>query len=185
MLVHTDLNKSTRLNRVSYGNFSKAISLNIQTNYYSSKIENTKDIQHLNGNRICQMTCNPLIKSEDFCHCADEVEISKEYMCGLDNDICLKKFCVGYHCKNGRCLVNNVRCNSINDCGDRSDEKFCEVICSKNTHLCEGKCIPRTKICNEFIIGGHDLSYEYPGPEMKPSLNQMLEIGDFYDEYPI
>ncbi|KII63113.1 hypothetical protein RF11_01863 [Thelohanellus kitauei] len=71
-------------------------------------------------NTTCQIICNPLIKTEDFCYCADETETSKEYMCAKDDSQCLSK------CKNGQCRRNNVRCNSVDDCGDQSDEEKCE-----------------------------------------------------------
>ncbi|KII75164.1 hypothetical protein RF11_10459 [Thelohanellus kitauei] len=126
MLVHTNLNKSTRLNRVSYANFSESISLNVHTQYFSSKFKNIIEIYHQYHNTTCQIICDPLIKSESFCHCVDAPERSREYMCDLyDAEY---KLCVGFKCKNGKCLLNNVRCNGINDCGDRSDESNCEGI---------------------------------------------------------
>ncbi|KII67744.1 hypothetical protein RF11_16218 [Thelohanellus kitauei] len=82
-----DLNRSSRLNRVSYGNFSKATSLDIQINYFSGVFYDQIEIQLPYRNTTCQYICNPLIKKDDFCYCIDEVDTNKEYMC--DDAKCL------------------------------------------------------------------------------------------------
>ncbi|KII72730.1 hypothetical protein RF11_10320 [Thelohanellus kitauei] len=117
-LVHTDLKKSRRLNRVSYVDFTMAHQLNIQTDYYS-------DIQHQLGSIKCNFECDPLIRSKSICYCVDEVKAIDDYMCATNDFECLNFLCVGFACNNGRCLLNNVRCDSINDCGDASDEVRC------------------------------------------------------------
>ncbi|KII60366.1 Low-density lipoprotein receptor-related protein 2 [Thelohanellus kitauei] len=121
MLVHTDLNGSVRLDRVSYIDFANAIALNIHTIYISK-------IRFSYGNTTCQYICDPLIKSEDFCYCVDEVNTHREYMCAEADTDCLSEFCVGFMCKNGKCLSNNVRCNGKDDCDDNSDEENCKSI---------------------------------------------------------
>ncbi|KII72855.1 Prolow-density lipoprotein receptor-related protein 1 [Thelohanellus kitauei] len=170
ILVHTNLNESRRLDRVSYSNFSDAIDLKIQTQYYS-------DIHYPYGNTTCRFTCDMLIKSEDFCYYSDEVETSNEYMCDKSDAKCLKKFCVGFTCGTGKCLSNNIRCNGIDDCGDGSDEANCTKICLIDEHLCQGKCISNEKIC-------HDLVYRYPGTRMMHGVKKNRRIDDFYHYSP-
>ncbi|KII62565.1 Suppressor of tumorigenicity 14 protein [Thelohanellus kitauei] len=148
-LIHTDLNKSRRLNRVS-------------------------KIHYPHGNTTCKFICDPLIKSEDFCYCVDEVKTYKEYICSMYNAKCLNKLCVGFKCGNGKCRRNNVRCNMIDDCGDSSDESNCTDFCPKNKHLCKGKCISKAIICS-------DLSYKYPKTRKEGVVRQISEMEGFYD----
>ncbi|KII61883.1 Vacuolar protein sorting/targeting protein 10 [Thelohanellus kitauei] len=126
-------------------------------------IENPIEINHPYGSSMCQYTCNPLIRTADFCYCSDSNESPKEYMCKEGDAKCLNKLCVGFRCNNGQCRRNNIRCDRIDDCGDNTDEKNCDQTCSDNKHLCQGKCILKSKICP-------DLSYEYLDPDMPESV---------------
>ncbi|KII63561.1 Low-density lipoprotein receptor-related protein 6 [Thelohanellus kitauei] len=183
MLVHTDITRLTRLNRASYRKYSNVTSLNIFTNYFSSNLKNQIELHHQYHNTTCQFICDPLIKSENFCYCDNDIETLKEYMCDTYDVGCLSKLnlnydklCVGYKCENGKCLKNNVRCNSLNDCGDLSDEEKCKRMCSVDKHLCEGKCIPKSTICP-------DLSYEYPSKHIPGVFRKRSRIDDFYDNF--
>ncbi|KII70720.1 hypothetical protein RF11_09055 [Thelohanellus kitauei] len=91
MLVHADLKSLTLLHRVSYVNFSNAMELTIQTNYSSSFVEYNKEILYPHGKTKCQFTCNPLIATEDFCYCSDDVEKAKIYICPNDDFTCLSE----------------------------------------------------------------------------------------------
>ncbi|KII60363.1 Low-density lipoprotein receptor-related protein 4 [Thelohanellus kitauei] len=167
MLVHTDLNGSRRLNRVSYNNFSKSIALNIQTKFFQKT-------RHPYQNTTCQFICDPLIKAENFCYCIDSVDTDRGYVCNDDDSACLNQFCVVFKCKNGHCPFNNVRCNSVDDCGDGSDEENCKKKCSINQHLCKKKCMPISTICD-------DVTYEYPTKNITGVFlhsNQVGELGD-------
>ena len=44
-----------------------------------------------------------------------------------------------FECANGRCVDIHKRCNSINDCGDNSDETFCQSAMSTQMPL---KAVP-------------------------------------------
>ncbi|KII71673.1 hypothetical protein RF11_11475 [Thelohanellus kitauei] len=83
--------------------------------------EYNEEILHPYGNIRCQYTCNPLISTEDFCYCVDEVESSKQFICQEADFTCLS-----FKCNNGKCPRNNIRCNSVDDCGDNSDEIGCD-----------------------------------------------------------
>ncbi|KII70741.1 Suppressor of tumorigenicity 14 protein [Thelohanellus kitauei] len=37
----------------------------------------------------------------------------------------LGRVCAGFQCNNSKCLINNVKCNGIDECGDGSDEADC------------------------------------------------------------
>ncbi|KII60374.1 Prolow-density lipoprotein receptor-related protein 1 [Thelohanellus kitauei] len=169
MLVHLDLHRSSRVNLVSYGNFSKAMSLNIQTHYFA-------EIHRPYGQSWCKYVCDPLIKSHNFCYCSDDVETLREYMCNRNDVLCLYKLCLGYKCKNGQCLLNNVRCNSVDECGDSTDEILCTKTCRASEHLCKGKCIPRHKICDE-------VTYKYPIMTNKGVFRNSSYMANFNAKY--
>ncbi|KII60471.1 Low-density lipoprotein receptor-related protein 3 [Thelohanellus kitauei] len=170
ILVHTDLNASGRLNRVSYSDFSEVIDLKILTRHYS-------EIRHPYGVTTCRYTCDVLKKSENFCFCIYEIQTIKEYICARLDVTCLKKFCVGFMCENGKCLRNNIRCNTIDDCGDGSDEANCTQLCPNDKHFCKGQCISNDKIC-------HDFSYRYPPTTMTDVFSRSHRISDFYHNSP-
>ncbi|KII66225.1 hypothetical protein RF11_14747 [Thelohanellus kitauei] len=80
------------------------------------------ELHETHGESLCQYTCDPLIASENFCYCIDALKTSEQYMCNsYDDDLC-----VGFKCLNGKCPLNNVRCNSVDDCEDGTDEANCE-----------------------------------------------------------
>ncbi|KII69207.1 hypothetical protein RF11_04808 [Thelohanellus kitauei] len=67
MLVDIDLNNPSRLNR---------------THYFSSMRIYQTETPHRYGNTTCELTCDPLISSQDICYCVDQVKQTKEYICG-------------------------------------------------------------------------------------------------------
>ncbi|KII68311.1 Prolow-density lipoprotein receptor-related protein 1 [Thelohanellus kitauei] len=149
MLIHLDLKQPFRLNLVSHKSFANAVELNTFTHYMSKMTHKINDTE-------CMFICNTLIKSDDFCYCPDSFTLSKQHFCEYD-DTCLGKICVGFKCENRKCLRNSVKCNGVDDCGDRSDEIGCERICHISEHLCEGECISKTKLCPTTSF-----EYNYP-----------------------
>ncbi|XP_059177964.1 low-density lipoprotein receptor-related protein 8-like [Physella acuta] len=55
-----------------------------------------------------------------------------------------------FMCPNGGCFPNLFRCNSLNDCGDNSDEEDCPPDCGhENAFRCtNGQCIPSFYVCD-------------------------------------
>jgi len=51
-----------------------------------------------------------------------------------------------FECDNGNCISPCQVCNGFNNCGDRSDERYCQGMCSSPHHfLCDnGKCVRST-----------------------------------------
>ncbi|KTG37210.1 hypothetical protein cypCar_00029349 [Cyprinus carpio] len=56
-------------------------------------------------------------------------------------------------CYNRRCVANNRFCDGMDDCGDNSDEAFCNnVTCAASESSCQdGTCIPISSWCNQVI----------------------------------
>jgi len=59
-----------------------------------------------------------------------------------------------YECDNGHCITPCQVCNGFNNCGDRSEERYCNGDCNGPHHfLCDnGKCFRHTVRCD----GGDD-----------------------------
>eukprot|EP00731_Ephydatia_muelleri_P017359 Em0010g457a len=53
-----------------------------------------------------------------------------------------------FQCNNQRCIDNSKRCNSLNDCGDGSDEFGCDSCSSTNFRCKNGRCISSSNVCN-------------------------------------
>ena len=57
-----------------------------------------------------------------------------------------------FQCDNGVCISMSLKCNSINECGDWSDERGCQTptpTCAFNEFTCRsGRCIPTSWACD-------------------------------------
>ena len=52
-----------------------------------------------------------------------------------------------FQCRNGKCIDANWRCDSLDDCGDMSDEQKCP--CRSNQMTCDnGECVNKIWICD-------------------------------------
>ncbi|GBN54098.1 hypothetical protein AVEN_69429-1 [Araneus ventricosus] len=62
----------------------------------------------------------------------------------------------GFKCMNGKCLSASQFCNKNNDCGDSSDEKYCDVdpatSCPLGWYRCPvmRRCIPSYWMCDGY-----------------------------------
>ncbi|CDQ88389.1 unnamed protein product [Oncorhynchus mykiss] len=67
-----------------------------------------------------------------------------------DNRICRRGFRA---CYNQRCVANGRFCDGVDDCGDNSDEAFCNnVTCVSSESSCQdGSCITGSAWCNQVI----------------------------------
>uniref|UniRef100_A0A3Q2C7L2 EGF-like domain-containing protein n=1 Tax=Cyprinodon variegatus TaxID=28743 RepID=A0A3Q2C7L2_CYPVA len=92
-------------------------------------------------------------------HCKDKSDEKQSY-CGEYNLSLCKTFSFflflifGYRrCANGRCVGHNSWCNGQDDCGDNSDEIFCNTtLCSADQFQCrDGSCISNSSKCNQKV----------------------------------
>ncbi|KAJ7335677.1 hypothetical protein JRQ81_013618 [Phrynocephalus forsythii] len=89
------------------------------------------------GNNQC---INPWELCDQHKDCEDG---SDEANCPLSN--CL----VGqWQCKNRICIMEDWKCNDIDNCGDHSDEDICAHCTEGMTHCDKGKCILNSMVCN-------------------------------------
>ncbi|KII73463.1 Low-density lipoprotein receptor-related protein 4 [Thelohanellus kitauei] len=101
----------------------------------------------------CPFFCQPIAADDVSCGCPPPtIPVDKTCICPKSNPNCKMPQCVGFQCKNSKCLLNNVRCNGVNDCGDNSDEIGCEDKCSSGTHLCGTKCLIKDAVCGPVEI---------------------------------
>ncbi|XP_039201140.1 low-density lipoprotein receptor-related protein 2-like [Crotalus tigris] len=69
---------------------------------------------------------------------------------GSDEANCSPSSCLDgqWQCKNKVCIMEDWKCNGIDNCGDHSDEEFC-VNCPETMFHCDkGKCILESLMCN-------------------------------------
>ncbi|KII64342.1 Vacuolar protein sorting/targeting protein 10 [Thelohanellus kitauei] len=101
----------------------------------------------------CPYFCHLSSNDEVICGCPYPMAlVNNKCLCPKDHTNCKMPICVGFRCENSKCLLNNVRCNGVNDCGDNSDEINCERICSSETHLCRNKCFDKDAVCGPLDI---------------------------------
>ncbi|CAM5106509.1 unnamed protein product [Eretmochelys imbricata] len=95
--------------------------------------------------------------------CIDPWEICdlhKDCEDGSDEANCPQNHCLPgqWQCKNKVCIMEDWKCNGINNCGDSSDEEVC-AHCPEGMIQCdEGKCILESLMCNkaEDCLDGTD-----------------------------
>ncbi|XP_072847960.2 uncharacterized protein LOC110070575 isoform X1 [Pogona vitticeps] len=91
----------------------------------------------------CQGT-NQCINPWEWCDQHKDCEDgSDEANCPLNN--CLPG---QWQCKNKICIMEDWKCNGIDDCGDNSDEEICVSCPEGMTHCDKGKCILNSLMCN-------------------------------------
>nr|XP_020668309.1 low-density lipoprotein receptor-related protein 3 isoform X4 [Pogona vitticeps] len=95
-----------------------------------------------------------------------------------------------FHCLNGKCIPSTWKCNSMDECGDNSDEKNCTVppteaqtsICPSGTFQCSiahsTKCLLNELKCNS-VKDCSDGSDE----ENCPDLSCGKRLGNFYGSF--
>ncbi|KII61327.1 Prolow-density lipoprotein receptor-related protein 1 [Thelohanellus kitauei] len=114
-----------------------------------------KSFKHSCENLNCQFMCGPTSNDGVACGCPVFAKpVDNRCECLPDHPNCLMSYCSGFYCKNSKCLLNNVMCNGVDDCGDGSDEANCTGSvtitpekCLPAMHRCRNKCIPRQTVC--------------------------------------
>nr|XP_028568727.1 prolow-density lipoprotein receptor-related protein 1-like [Podarcis muralis] len=103
---------------------------------------------------------------EENCVCGDKVPCRGNKQCidpwkvcdqhkdcedGSDEANCPPKNCLAgqWQCKNRVCVMEDWKCNGIDNCGDRSDEDGCAYCPQGMIHCDKGKCIMESLMCNE------------------------------------
>ncbi|KII60934.1 Vacuolar protein sorting/targeting protein 10 [Thelohanellus kitauei] len=110
-------------------------------------------LRHQCQNLNCQFMCVPVSYHKVQCECPPEtIRSDDKCICPKEHPDCLLPHCTGFPCKNSKCLINNVQCNGVDDCGDGSDEIGCTHKCPKDNHLCQDKCITKDTVCNSKKI---------------------------------
>ncbi|KII64326.1 Low-density lipoprotein receptor-related protein 4 [Thelohanellus kitauei] len=86
----------------------------------------------------CPFFCQASLTNEVTCGCpSPTVRVDNKCICPQDHPYCTLPQCAGFKCRNSKCLLDNVRCNGVNDCGDNSDEIDCKsngILTQKNVH---------------------------------------------------
>ncbi|KII65641.1 Low-density lipoprotein receptor-related protein 5 [Thelohanellus kitauei] len=152
-------------NQLSYRNLAKnnrtmVLIKDVQFTALSLHHESLQSFKHECENLNCQFMCFPASVSEVKCGCPpNSVQIDNICECPKDNIGCLcfyfvklASHCAGFPCKNSKCLINNVQCNGVDDCGDGSDEIGCKHKCPKDKHMCGRNCITKDIVCNSIHI---------------------------------
>ncbi|KII64470.1 Sortilin-related receptor [Thelohanellus kitauei] len=115
-----------------------------------------QSFKHACENLNCQFMCCPTSNNEVECACPLHTkQIDNRCECPPGRPHCMLAYCSGFFCKNSKCLLNNVRCNGVDDCGDASDEAGCSKKCLPTSHMCKNKCISKETVCDavEVMIG--------------------------------
>ncbi|KII63067.1 Low-density lipoprotein receptor-related protein 4 [Thelohanellus kitauei] len=101
----------------------------------------------------CQFFCHSAVTDELTCECPSPmIRVDKNCICPKDDLHCRMPQCAGFLCNNSKCLINNVRCNGVDDCGDKSDEMDCKKKCPSEAHLCQNKCFIKDAACGPVAI---------------------------------
>ncbi|KII71283.1 Suppressor of tumorigenicity 14 protein [Thelohanellus kitauei] len=97
----------------------------------------------------CQFLCHTDSENKVACRCpAKTQQVKNRCECPPETPYCLMPYCSGFFCKNSKCLLNNVRCNGVEDCGDGTDEANCPHLCSDDMHMCRNVCVSKQTVCD-------------------------------------
>ncbi|KII63707.1 Prolow-density lipoprotein receptor-related protein 1 [Thelohanellus kitauei] len=111
--------------------------------------ETLKSFKHTCESSNCQFMCRQASNDGVTCGCpVYSKQVDNRCECLPDHPDCLLPHCSGFYCKNSKCLLNNVMCNGVDDCGDGSDEAKCTVKCLPTSHRCRNECIPKQTVCD-------------------------------------
>ena len=97
--------------------------------------------------QMCEKNCTMKNKSAAY----------KCFLCLPHECTCKSQY---FHCANGGCVSLSHTCDFVNDCGDWSDEHFCQYFQCTNSHFdCgDGTCIDINKMCDRVTdcLSGKD-----------------------------
>ncbi|KII71282.1 Sortilin-related receptor [Thelohanellus kitauei] len=114
----------------------------------------------------CQFLCHTDSENKVACGCpAKTQQVKNKCECPPETPYCLMPYCSGFFCKNSKCLLNNVRCNGVDDCGDGTDEANCPHLCSKDMHMCRNVCVSKQTVCD--IVDNEIPVVPTPKPKLK------------------
>ncbi|XP_076622054.1 sortilin-related receptor [Colletes latitarsis] len=111
------------------------------------------------SNSTCSHICVGAPRGGHVCLCPDGMEMSEgKCMCpgGIEpfaNSTCprVASTCAAnqFACRNDICIPAFWRCDGDNDCGDNSDEIYCNrTMCNSNRFECDDKCISKYWVCD-------------------------------------
>ncbi|XP_013914102.1 PREDICTED: low-density lipoprotein receptor-related protein 2-like [Thamnophis sirtalis] len=97
------------------------------------------------------------IPCQSYNQCIDPWDVCDDHVdCidGSDETNCSPSSCLAgqWQCKNKVCIMEDWKCNGVDNCGDHSDEEFCAHCPETMFHCDQGKCILESLMCN----GGAD-----------------------------
>ncbi|XP_003224687.3 low-density lipoprotein receptor-related protein 1B [Anolis carolinensis] len=103
------------------------------------------------------------IKCRESDQCIDPSKMCDQHKdCedGSDEANCPLNSCLAgqWQCKNKVCIMEDWKCNGIDNCGDNSDEKVCATCPGGMINCDKGKCILESLVCNgmEDCLDGTD-----------------------------
>ncbi|KII64646.1 Low-density lipoprotein receptor-related protein 2 [Thelohanellus kitauei] len=117
--------------------------------------ETLESFNHVCESLNCQFMCYQKSSYRVACGCPVNTK-NEDGKCNClpGHPNCLLPYCAGFFCENSKCLLNNVRCNGIDDCGDGSDEKHCHRHCFSTSHICRNNCTSKEMVCDivEIVV---------------------------------
>ncbi|KAF0991623.1 hypothetical protein HZS_7619 [Henneguya salminicola] len=168
--------QSDKLSHVKITNPKRITTLSTNSKYKSviAHEHNIEYTRHDCKSLGCNITCIPgnYPYDPDKCYCPQDSLLNQDQKCVCEpnKEKCLEIYCEQFYCQNAKCLHDNVRCNSIDDCGDKSDESNCSKICEPEFHLCEEKCYPKHLLChpdNKYVFEPEVIEKEPEEAEQK------------------
>ncbi|KII75214.1 Sortilin-related receptor [Thelohanellus kitauei] len=111
------------------------------------------NFKYICENLKCPFSCEISLVDEVTCGCpSPTVLVNNTCVCPKHSLNCTLPQCAGFRCNNSKCLLDNVKCNGVDDCGDQSDESGCNGTCSADNHLCKDKCFLKDAVCGPVQI---------------------------------